>query len=82
MAIFNKNIENKKTTFQIQGMHCVSCAMNIDGYLEDTPGVIKAETNFAKSLTNVSYDPKIITKEKVKRIIEQVGYKVTSTFNN
>ena len=82
MAIFSKNLETKKTTFQIQGMHCVSCAMCIDGCLEDTPGVIKAETNFAKSLTNVSYDPKQLTTEKVKEIIEKVGYHVTSTLDS
>ncbi len=40
---------NKKVIFKIQGMHCTSCAMNIDGELEDTEGIKEAKTNYAKT---------------------------------
>ncbi len=82
MIKINKNFNGKSTIFEIKGMHCVSCAMNIDGLLEDTPGVIKAETNFAKSVTYVSYDKKIISTEKLKEIIKRFGYQVIITLNN
>lgn len=67
---------NKDITFKIIGMHCVSCAMNIDGNLEDTFGVIRSETNFAKSTTKVIFDSNKITPERLIKIIEETGYSI------
>jgi len=61
---------------KIQGMHCTSCSMNIDGELEDTDGVLKANTSYAKSTTEVEYHPDKITPEKIKEIIKSTGYEV------
>lgn len=65
-----------KQKFKIVGMHCTSCAMNIDGELEDTEGVIEASTNYAKAHTEVKFDNEKISSEKLALIIEKVGYKV------
>jgi copper chaperone CopZ len=66
------NIIKKK--FKILNMHCTSCAIMIDGELEETEGVINSRTNFGKSLTEVEYDQEKITEEKVIKIIQQSGY--------
>lgn len=63
-----------KTLLKITGMHCVSCAMNIDGELEDTDGIKTAATNFAKGQTEVDYDKDKITTEKIISIIKKSGY--------
>lgn len=55
----------KKTQFAISGMHCSSCAFAIDGVLEDQAGVEKAQTNYAKQITEVSYDPEKISDEEI-----------------
>lgn len=65
-----------KKKFKIEGMHCSSCAMNIDGELEDTQGIRESNTNFAKSRTEVEFDPEKVTPEKIMAIIKSVGYKV------
>jgi copper chaperone CopZ len=66
---------NMKTlTFNIFGMHCTSCAMNIDGELEDTEGVKEAKTNYAKQITEVTFDPEKITQEKIISIIKKLDY--------
>ncbi len=62
--------------FQIDGMHCTSCSMNIDGELEDTPGVIRAETSYAQSRTQVQYDSDQVTPEELKAVIAKLGYEV------
>ena len=49
-------ISLKKLIFKINGMHCTACAMNIDGDLEDTEGIQEASTNYAKQITEVSYN--------------------------
>lgn len=63
-----------KIKFTISGMHCTSCAMNIDGELEDTEGVKEANTNYAKALTEVTFDTDKLTVEKIVSIIQKVGY--------
>ena len=63
-----------KAKFKISGMHCTSCAMSIDGELEDTDGVKQANTSYAKSVTEVEYDPDKLTLEKVMSTIKTVGY--------
>jgi Cu+-exporting ATPase len=62
---------------KIDGMHCTSCAMDIDGTLEDTEGVIEASTNYAKSETEVKLDSTKMDKEKITSLISTLGYSVT-----
>ncbi|HLL61291.1 MAG TPA: heavy-metal-associated domain-containing protein [Candidatus Nitrosocosmicus sp.] len=64
-------ITKKKLT--ITGMHCSSCAMNIDGELEDL-GVKNSTTNYAKAETEVEFDTEKITIEQVQKKIKEIGY--------
>ena len=64
----------KKVLFKITGMHCTSCAFNIDGELEDTQGVKSASTSYAKQVTEVEYDAKKINEKKIIAIINNAGY--------
>lgn len=61
----------------ISGMHCTSCAFNIDGELEDTPGVTEAQTNYAKQETVVSYDPEKVNLATIQEVIGNLGYQAT-----
>lgn len=67
----------KKVVFKIEGMHCTSCAFNIDGELEDTGRVKSAVTKYARSQTEVVFEPDKITQEEITAIIKKVGYKAT-----
>jgi copper chaperone CopZ len=55
----------------------VSCAINIDGQLEDTDGVKEAITNYAKQCTEVTYDETKIDSKKLASIVKQAGYSAT-----
>lgn len=70
-----------KIKLKITGMHCTSCAMNIDGELEDTEGVKESSTNYAKSLTEVTFDPEKVNEKKVIEVIKKVGYTAVNTQN-
>lgn len=65
-----------KEQFKVSGMHCTSCAMNIEGELEDLRGVMKANVNFAKQLTHVEYDEKIVSSQQIIATIQKLGYEV------
>lgn len=60
----------KKLTFKIDGMHCTSCAMSIDGDLEDfVNGVKSSNTNYAKSETEVEIEENA----NIEEIVTQIG---------
>lgn len=65
----------KKINLNIEGMHCSSCAMNIDFDLEDLPGIKIAKTNYAKQKCEVEFEENRITTEEVLKQITKTGYK-------
>lgn len=67
-----------KKRFQIQGMHCVGCAMTVDGAVEDLPGVKSATTNYARQVADVEYDDKKVTDAQIIAAIQDAGYKAVS----
>lgn len=64
----------KKIKFSITGMHCTSCAMNIDGDLEDTKGIKSANTNYAKATTEVEFAEDTISETEIINVIKTTGY--------
>lgn len=60
--------------FKIIGMHCTSCAMTIDGDLEDTEGIQSVKTNYVKAQAEVTYDEKKIKEENIVEVIKKAGY--------
>ncbi len=68
---------NKKIVFSINGMHCVSCGMNIDGELEDLKGVLSASTNYAKGKCTVVFNPQQVETKQLIETVGKLGYSVT-----
>lgn len=67
-----KNIKTIK--LNLEGLHCTSCIMSIEGELEDTPGVKKVKASFAKSEAEVTFDEALVSLEKIVEIIKKLGY--------
>lgn len=67
--------KNEQITLKLTGLHCTSCAVNIDLALEDLPSV-KAKTNYAKSETKIEYDPNKVTLDQIYFVIRDLGYKI------
>lgn len=65
----------KKFILNIEGMHCSSCAMNIDFDLEDLDGIKSAKTNYAKQKCEVEFDENKINVEKILNQVNKTGYK-------
>lgn len=66
--------------YKIEGMHCSSCAMDIDGELEDN-GVDESRTSYAKAITEIKFDPNKIQESKILKLINSIGYKATPSMN-
>ena len=65
------------THLKLNGMHCVSCSLNIDGAVEELDGVKSSSTSYTKAETRVEFDAAIVSEETIKAAIEQLGYKVS-----
>lgn len=63
-----------KKTLTIEGMHCSSCALNIEFDLEDTVGIKSVKTNYARQICEVEYDEHIISLKKIIAHIKEAGY--------
>lgn len=63
-----------KKKFKIVGMHCSSCALTIDMDLEDLDGVKSAKTSYAKSETEVEFNPEKVSEKQIVDTIKKSGY--------
>ncbi len=70
-----KKVAGEEVVLKIEGMHCSSCAMNIDGELEEIAGVVEARTSYAKAETRVVVRDGGVDMVKLKKAIERAGYK-------
>lgn len=69
--------ETKKTELPISGMHCASCAINLEKGLKSTPGVTTSRVNLATGKALVEYDPETVTPADLTKAVEKSGFSVT-----
>ncbi len=62
--------------FQIEGMHCDSCARTLQILLEREPGVKRASVSFDQACARVVYDPAMIEWSELVAALERPGYRV------
>lgn len=63
-----------KKTYKVSGMHCASCAHNIETYLGKTKGVKQAVVNFSTSTALVEFDESKLKEERILEIINELGF--------
>lgn len=63
-----------KKKLKIEGMHCTSCAMNIDMDLEDLDGVKEAKTSYAKQESEIEFEEEKLGIAQIILSIEKTGY--------
>ena len=66
-----------KTILKISGMHCASCAANIENAIKKENGIKSANVNFASEKLYLEFDEIEVSIVKIKNIIEKLGYKTT-----
>ncbi len=63
-----------KQKLKIIGMHCTSCALNIDWDLEDVPGVKSAKTSYSSQECTVEFDNGAVAIEQIIQTVQKTGY--------
>ncbi len=64
----------QKIKLKVDGMHCTSCAMNIDFDLEDLRGIKSAKTSYAKQICEIEFDEEKLGIEGIIKTIDKTGY--------
>lgn len=64
----------KKIKITIEGMHCASCATNIERAVKKIPGVRESSVNMLTKKAVIEAEDNVNI-EEIKKIISKVGYK-------
>uniref|UniRef100_A0A8C5XPJ6 P-type Cu(+) transporter n=1 Tax=Microcebus murinus TaxID=30608 RepID=A0A8C5XPJ6_MICMU len=81
LAFANQNFSNSETSGQqgshvvtlqlrIDGMHCKSCVLNIEGNIGQLPGVQNIQVSLENRTAQVQYDPSLTSPVSLQRAIE------------
>jgi copper chaperone CopZ len=63
-----------KQVIPIIGMHCASCAVNIERKLKKLPGMQSASVNYASEKALVEYNESECTEETIGQAVASLGY--------
>ncbi len=66
----------ERTVLTIEGMTCVNCQNRIEQTLKNTAGVSKVCVSYSEGRAEITYDPRILTREQMVGIIRGLGYTV------
>ncbi|KAM5288570.1 copper-transporting ATPase 2 isoform 14-T14 [Ctenodactylus gundi] len=90
LASANWNLNNSETLghqdsrvatlhLRVDGMHCRSCVLNIEGNIGQLPGVqhIQISVSLAKGTGTVLYDPSVISPNELQASIEDMGFEAS-----
>ncbi|HEY0006218.1 MAG TPA: heavy metal-associated domain-containing protein [Pyrinomonadaceae bacterium] len=66
-----------KAEFNIEGMHCDSCAADIKETLEETAGVEQVDVTFKRKTAIVEFDDATVQQQTIIKKIQDLGYQAT-----
>ena len=70
--------EKKKAELKISGMHCATCAINIEESLGQIKDVSKVQVNFGTDTAHVEFDPTKVSLTELEKAVKTVGYDVVN----
>lgn len=68
-----------KRSFDLEGMHCASCAYRLQKYLRKRNGIREAYVNLASETLLIDFDPDKLSLKELARDISRMGYKLILT---
>ena len=63
-----------KQTYQVNGMHCASCAQIISKQISKTDGIISCDVNFATKQATIQFENEEQDTDKLNQDIQDFGY--------
>ncbi len=70
--------QKKKAELKISGMHCATCAINIEESLSKVESVSNAQVNFGTDTAHVEFDPAKVSIKDLEKAVTDAGYEVVN----
>lgn len=70
------NSEHKNVILPVSGMHCASCAFNIEQSLQELPGIKSCQVNVGTEKAKIEFDPNIISVQQMNENLSDQGYQL------
>lgn len=68
---------HKKVVISVSGMHCASCAVNVEKAIKRLKGISSADVNIATEKAYIDVDLNVIKEQDIISTIEDAGYGVS-----
>ncbi|MDL2271327.1 HAD-IC family P-type ATPase, partial [Methanobrevibacter sp. OttesenSCG-928-I08] len=65
-----------EVTLRIEGMHCASCTMNVENFLNKLNGIFKVQANLTSENAEILYNKDIVSIEDMEKVINSLGFKL------
>ncbi|MEO5295946.1 heavy metal translocating P-type ATPase [Enterococcus cecorum] len=65
-----------QATYPIKGMHCASCAQNVERTIKALPGVKRANVNLASEKLTVDYEQNQVNVDDMAQAVKGIGYEL------
>lgn len=64
----------QKARFKVVGMYCTTCKPIVEKQLKGEQSIIRIDIDFMSDSVVVEYDSALITREEIKKRLENSGY--------
>ncbi|MGM0420044.1 MAG: heavy metal translocating P-type ATPase [Bacillota bacterium] len=72
----NKETEEKKISFAVEGMSCAACSQKVEDTLAAADGISEAAVNINTEKATITYDPEKVSYADLEKIVEKSGYNI------
>ncbi|MBU0623994.1 MAG: heavy metal translocating P-type ATPase, partial [Candidatus Thermoplasmatota archaeon] len=76
MLLIRTGRSKREATIRVKGMHCATCTDTIKDSLMNLEGVEDARVNLATETATFTYDPELVSMERVEQAVKESGYDV------
>jgi Cu+-exporting ATPase len=71
----------EKAFFKILGLYCITCKPIIEKQLKHEKGIKRISIDYMTDSVIVEFDQSILTKDKIKTMLDKSGYKFVRVAN-
>jgi len=60
---------------KVEGLDCTGCAMDMETFLANIDGILKASVDYAGETIHIEYDPDKIGEGQIGSIVKKIGFR-------
>ncbi len=69
-------IHSDEITLRLNGMHCASCVMNVENFLNKLNGIFDVHADLTTQKVSIKYDKSKVNKNDMEKVIDSLGFEL------